>query len=68
MGTVYAVDNRGFDRAVQIDTPAGSFRKVIPVSLDLKQNDKVGFRLPAEASFLFDTSSGQRISQMGEGR
>jgi len=65
-GTIYAVDNRGFDRAVQIDCAAGSFRKVIPFSLDLKQNDKVGFRLPSHASFLFDPASGRRVSQMGE--
>ena len=67
-GTVYAVDNRGFDRAVQIDCEAGSFRKVIPASLHLKQNDRIGFRLPQWCSFLFDEASGRRISQAGEGR
>lgn len=67
IGTVYALDNRGFDRAVQIDCPAGSFRKVIPSGLELKQNDRVGFMLPERASFLFDTATGRRISHLDSG-
>jgi len=67
-GTVYAVDNRGLDRAVQVNCAAGSFRKVIPRELDLRQDDRVGFRLPPGKIFLFDAATGRRISQLEDGR
>ena len=66
-GTVYAVDNRGFERAIQVETPAGSFRKVVPLSMPVAQGDACSFRIPARAGFLFDAESGRRISQTGEG-
>lgn len=65
-GIVYAVDNRGYERAVQIDTPGGSFRKVVPVSTALKQCDPCAFRVPDRAGFLFDRVSGKRISHLAK--
>jgi len=62
-GRVYAIDNRGFERAVQVNGPAGSFRKVLASGIDLKQNDACAFRIPPGAAFLFDAASGKRISQ-----
>lgn len=66
-GTIYAVDNRGFERAIQVETPAGFFRKVVPLSLPFTQGDACSFRIPAGAGFLFDAQSGKRVSQTGEG-
>ncbi len=65
-GTVYAVDNRGFERAIQVETPSGTFRKVVPLSMPFAQGDPCSFRIPAGAGFLFDAASGRRISQAGE--
>lgn len=62
-GTVYAVDNRGFERAIQVDTPGGTFRKVVPLSIPFTQGDACSFRIPQRAGFLFDAASGRRISQ-----
>ena len=67
-GAVYAVDNRGFERAIQVDTPAGSFRKVVPLSMPVTQGDSCSFRIPLDAGFLFDADTGKRISQMEAGR
>ncbi|MBX3582301.1 MAG: ABC transporter ATP-binding protein [Rhizobiaceae bacterium] len=67
VGTIYAVDNRGFERAIQVETSAGSFRKVVPLSMPVTQGDPCTFRIPRGACFLFDVESGKRISQMGEG-
>ncbi|MEW9835132.1 ABC transporter ATP-binding protein [Mesorhizobium marinum] len=66
-GKIYAVDNRGFERAIQVETTAGSFRKVVPLSMPFAQGDACSFRIPAGAGFLFDPASGRRISQDGEG-
>ena len=63
-GTIYAVDNRGFERAIQVDTPGGSFRKVVPLSMHFTQGDACSFRVPKGGGFLFDSASGRRISQM----
>ncbi len=63
-GTIYAVDNRGFERAIQVDTPGGSFRKVVPLSMPFTQGDACSFRIPQGGGFLFDAASGRRISQM----
>ncbi len=38
-GSVYAVDNRGFERAIQVNADAGSFRKVVPSDMAFKQGD-----------------------------
>ncbi|MBL8582521.1 MAG: ABC transporter ATP-binding protein [Rhizobiaceae bacterium] len=62
-GSVYALDNRGFERAVQVETAAGSFRKVVPHTTSLKQGDACGFVLPATGGFLFDRATGRRLSQ-----
>jgi ABC-type sugar transport system ATPase subunit len=66
-GKIYAVDNRGFERAIQVETSGGSFRKVVPLSMPFRQGDACSFRVPQSAGFLFDAESGRRISQMGEG-
>lgn len=62
-GKVYAVDNRGFERAVQINSPAGTFRKVLPAGMELKQDDACSFRIPDRSAFLFDGATGMRLSQ-----
>jgi ABC-type sugar transport system ATPase subunit len=68
-GSVQAVDNRGFERAIQVGHGDGAFRKVLPLNHTLKQGDPLGFRLSPKGSFLFDLASGARISQSeGEGR
>ena len=65
-GTVYAVDNRGFERAIQVDAPGGTFRKVVPLSMPFTQGDACSFRIPQGAGFLFDAASGKRVSQVEE--
>ncbi len=68
-GRVYAVDNRGFERAVQVDGPYGAFRKVLPHGLELRQDDPCSFRISEGVAFLFEAASGERLSQRnGEGR
>ncbi len=62
-GTVYAVDNRGFERAVQVNAEAGSFRKVLPHDLVFRQGDACSFRIMS--GFLFDSESGARVSHLG---
>jgi len=66
-GAVYAVDNRGFERAIQVNASAGSFRKVLPHELNLKQGDPCGFRVADGAGYLFDAASGARISHLDQG-
>ena len=61
-GTIYALDNRGYEAAVQIDTPAGSFRKVLEDRRALQQGDVVHFRLKPGAGFLFDATTGALLS------
>lgn len=62
-GRIYAVDNRGFERAVQINGAYGAFRKVLPHGVEMKQNDACAFRILDGAAFLFDAASGNRLSQ-----
>ncbi|MBZ9676282.1 ABC transporter ATP-binding protein [Mesorhizobium sp. ES1-1] len=64
LGTIYAVDNRGYERAIQVETSAGSFRKVVPLSVPFTQGDACAFRVPKGGGFLFDAASGRRISQV----
>ncbi|WP_333816518.1 ABC transporter ATP-binding protein [Tabrizicola sp.] len=66
-GTVYALDNRGYEAAVQIETPAGSFRKVLDDHRALQQGDAVRFTLKSGAGFLFDAATGALLSHQ-EGR
>jgi ABC-type sugar transport system ATPase subunit len=66
-GTIYAVDNRGFERAIQVETSAGSFRKVVPLAMPFTQGDACSYLIPQGAGFLFDAESGRRISQAAEG-
>jgi len=61
--TVYAVDNRGYESAVQIQYAGGGFRKVLADGMTLQQGEACGFRLPEKTGFLFDKASGIRVSQ-----
>lgn len=63
-GRVYAVDNRGYESAVQVETEAGSFRKVLEEKRVLRQGEAVAFRLRPDAGFLFDASTGDLVSHM----
>jgi ABC-type sugar transport system ATPase subunit len=64
LGTVYAVDNRGFERAIQVETSGGTFRKIVPLSMPFTQGDRCSFRIPQGGGFLFDAANGRRISQV----
>jgi multiple sugar transport system ATP-binding protein len=61
-GRIYAVDNRGFEIAVQVETPAGSFRKVLPEGMAFAQGDSCALAFAHGAGFLFDTAGGARLS------
>lgn len=61
-GKVYAVDNRGYESAVQIETRAGSFRKVLEQKSTVRQGDACSFRLTAASAYLFDAHSGDLVS------
>lgn len=63
-GAVYAVDNRGYEQAVQVNADAGAFRKVLPTGVDLRQGDACSFHI--RSGFLFDAESGERLSQTGD--
>ena len=63
-GTVYAVDNRGFERAVQVNAQAASFRKVLPHEVTFKQGDACSFRIADGAGYLFDAATGARLSHL----
>jgi multiple sugar transport system ATP-binding protein len=65
--SVYAVDNRGFECAVQIDFGAGLFRKVLDEGQLLRQGENCEFQIADGAGFLFDKASGERISHQGKG-
>jgi len=67
-GSVYAVDNRGFERAVQVNGTAGTFRKVLPAELAFKQGDACGFRMVEGVGYLFDAETGARLSHLEAGR
>lgn len=64
-GRVSAVDNRGFEIAVQVETPAGSFRKALPEGQGFTQGDSCRITLRAGAGFLFDPATGARIPRQG---
>ena len=64
-GRVYAVDNRGYEAAVQVDCEAGSFRKVLEGTHVPQQGDAVSFQLRTGAGFLFDAVSGRLLSHQG---
>jgi ABC-type sugar transport system ATPase subunit len=65
--SVYAVDNRGYESAAQIQFPGGVFRKVLADGMTLQQGEHCGFRLPKGAGFLFDKASGNRVSHAERG-
>ena len=65
MGTVYAVDNRGFERAFQVERRRGSFRKVVPLRQCLQAGRRLLVPHPQRCGFLFDAATGGRISHAG---
>lgn len=64
-GRISAVDNRGFEIAVQVETPAGSFRKALPEGQGFTRGDSCRITLRAGAGFLFDPATGARIPRQG---
>ena len=64
-GRVSAVDNRGFEIAVQVETPAGRFRKALPEGQGFTRGDSCRITLRAGAGFLFDPATGARIPRQG---
>ena len=66
-GSVYAVDNRGFERAIQVNMGANSFRKVVAIDSSFRQNDPCSFVIAPNAGFLFDRVDGQRLSHLSTG-
>jgi multiple sugar transport system ATP-binding protein len=59
--TIYAVEFRGIDKAIQIDTGHHALRKVVGLDLVADQGDAIWYRLPPEQVFLFDAKTGQRL-------
>ena len=58
---MYAVEFRGIDKAIQIDTGHHAMRKVVELDLEGGQGDAIWYRLPPERVFLFDAETGQRL-------
>jgi multiple sugar transport system ATP-binding protein len=61
--TIYAVEFRGIDKAIQIDAGHHALRKVVDVDLRTDQGDPIWFRIPPECCFLFDAATGRRLRQ-----
>lgn len=61
--TIYAVEFRGIDKAIQIDAGHHALRKVVDVDLRADQGDKIWFRIPPACCFLFDAATGRRLRQ-----
>ena len=66
-GVIYAVDNRGFERAVQVEFGGQFFRKVVPSDVRFRQGDAVSFAVAPGAGYLFDAASGARVSHLARG-
>lgn len=64
--SVYAVDNRGFECAAQIEFGGGVFRKILDEGQTLTQSENCGFRVADGAGFLFARGSGERVSHQQE--
>ena len=64
--SVYAVDNRGYECAVQIEFGGGVFRKVLEDGQVMQQGMNCAFRVGSAAGFLFDMKSGARVSHQQE--
>jgi multiple sugar transport system ATP-binding protein len=61
-GDIYATDFRGLDWAVQVRFGDQSFRKVVPLDVDLKQGDACWFDVQAGSAFVFDKETGARLN------
>ena len=59
---IYAVDNRGPDRAYQIHAGPLRLRKVMGREVTLRQGDPCWFRPADGAGYIFDPESGRRLS------
>ena len=59
--TIYATDYRGMDRAVQVQTGCGFFRKVVAMDFPAMQGDACWYRLNTLQGFWFDAQSGKRL-------
>ncbi len=62
-GTLYAVNRRGIDKAIQIDGGFGSFRKAVPLELPARQGMTLTFDFDPARAFLFDGGSEAVLSQ-----
>jgi ABC-type sugar transport system ATPase subunit len=62
-GDIYATDFRGLDRAVQVRAGEQSFRKVVPLDVELKQGDPCWFEIPTSSAFFFDKETGARLNR-----
>lgn len=63
IGSIYAVNRRGIDKAVQIDGGFGSFRKAVPLELPARQGMTAGFTFDPSRAFLFDSETEELLSQ-----
>lgn len=58
---IYAVEFRGIDKTIQIDTGRHALRKVVDLDLKADQGDPIWYRIPPAHAFVFDAGSGQRL-------
>lgn len=66
-GSIYAVNRRGIDKAIQIDGDFGSFRKAVPLELPARQGMTAAFSFDPARAFLFDAKTEQLLSQVQHG-
>ena len=59
--SIYAVEFRGIDKAIQISTGRHTLRKVVDLDLKADQGDPIWYRIPPARVFVFDARSGQRL-------
>lgn len=67
-GEIYALDNRGYETAVQVDSAAGAFRKVLESGQTMRQGETCAFVIAPGAGFVFDAATGARLSHRQETR
>ncbi len=67
-GRIYALDNRGYETAVQVETAAGTFRKVLETGQKMRQGEICAFVIAPGAGFVFDAATGARLSHRQETR
>ncbi len=62
-GSIYAVNRRGIDKAIQIDGSFGSFRKAVPLELPARQGMSAAFDFDPARAFLFDAETERLLSR-----